>query len=100
VIGADAVDRVDEMSVDLILDERGRRGGAAVADLVGLEEAGADSLARKSMGDERAGDPAADDREIAAEVVVETRVDGGEAVGNGPEGSAAGKVTGEEADGI
>jgi hypothetical protein len=41
VIGADAVDRVDGMGVDLILDERGRRGGAAVADLAGLEEAGA-----------------------------------------------------------
>ena len=52
------------------------------------------------MGDERPGDPAADDREIAAEVVVETLVDGGEAVGDGPEGSAAGEVTGEEGDGI
>ena len=88
------IDEVDEVGVDLVLDERRGGGRAAVADLAGLEQDGADALPGEPVGHQGAGDAAADDGDVAAEVSVESGVGRGEAVEDGPEGVAAGQVHG------
>ena len=80
MVAPDAIDQVDEVGVDLVLDQRGGGGGAAVRDLVGLEQHGGDALPGEPMGHERAGDAAADDGHVAAEVSVESGIGGGKAV--------------------
>ena len=94
VVQSTPLDQVDEMGVDLVLDERRRRGGAAVADLAGLEQHRGDALPGEPMGHEGAGDPAADNGDVAMEVLVKTGIHGGKAVDDRPERVAAGQVHG------
>ena len=92
VVSADAIDQIDQVRVDLVLDQGGGGGGAAVRDLVGLEQHGRDAFPGEPMRHQGAGDPAADDGHVAPAVLVKSGVDGGKAVHDGPERTAAGEI--------
>ena len=92
VVGADAIDQIDQVRVDFVLDQGGGGGGAAVRDLVGLQQHGRDAFPGEPMRHQGAGDPAADDGDVAPATLVQGGIGGGEAVERRPERGTASQV--------
>jgi hypothetical protein len=94
VVGADPLDQVRQVGVDLVLDQRGGGRGAAAPDLSTLEQGHADTLQREPVRHQGARNSAPDDGHVAAEVAVESRKRGGQADQRRPQRCATREVHG------
>jgi hypothetical protein len=73
------------MGVKLIDQQGGAGAGAALADIALVDDHRVDARLGQAVGDQRAGNAAADHRHLAAEIVLEGRVGCENPISNRPE---------------
>ncbi len=87
-----ALGQIDQVRVDFVLQQRGTGGGAAPADVPLLQHRHVEAMAGQFIGDQRAGDTAAEHGDVAAMVGFQARKRLHQPVADRPEGVTAFEV--------
>jgi hypothetical protein len=85
-------DQIDEMGVHFVLQERGARAGAAVADVPCIQHHHLVTVRREGFRHQRPGDARSENGDLTARIRTKWRIAGGQAVFHRPERMIGGQV--------
>jgi len=79
------VPQLAQWRIDLVLQQRRARAGAAKADIAPVDDHAVDAFAGQPASQQRAADAAADYERIAMDIAIKRRINPQQAVSDGPE---------------